>query len=123
MGAAVFSHWLLDLIVHRPDLAIYDNTWKVGFGLWNHKELEFGLEVATVLAGVVIFLRRNLISSRLRKLAVVIFVLLLILIQTGNMFGSRPLSSDHAVAMTALVSYTVFAVTAFFLEDKKRRKL
>jgi hypothetical protein len=35
LGAAVFSHWILDLIVHRPDLALYDNTYKMGFGLWN----------------------------------------------------------------------------------------
>src|SRR5438445_12789563 len=26
---AVFSHWILDLVVHRPDLAIYDDTLKV----------------------------------------------------------------------------------------------
>ena len=30
VGAAVFSHWVLDLIAHPRDLAIYDNTWKVG---------------------------------------------------------------------------------------------
>src|SRR5213075_3266157 len=30
VGFAVFSHWLLDLIVHRPDLPIYDNRLKVG---------------------------------------------------------------------------------------------
>jgi membrane-bound metal-dependent hydrolase YbcI (DUF457 family) len=40
VALAVFSHWILDLIVHRPDLAIYDDSLKVGFGLgiteaWN----------------------------------------------------------------------------------------
>ena len=30
VGAAVFSHWVLDLIVHRPDLPLYDNSAKVG---------------------------------------------------------------------------------------------
>src|SRR5438309_10812335 len=24
VGAAVFSHWVLDLLVHRPDLPLYD---------------------------------------------------------------------------------------------------
>jgi hypothetical protein len=33
VAAAVFSHWILDLIVHAPDLWIYDGV-KVGFGLW-----------------------------------------------------------------------------------------
>ena len=32
IGLAVFSHWIFDLIAHPRDLAIYDNTWKVGFG-------------------------------------------------------------------------------------------
>src|SRR4030095_1843195 len=35
VGLAVFSHWILDLIVHRPDLSLYDDTFKVGLGLWN----------------------------------------------------------------------------------------
>src|SRR6185369_17966598 len=26
VGVAVFSHWVLDLIVHRPDLSMYDDT-------------------------------------------------------------------------------------------------
>src|SRR5437762_13568340 len=28
VALAVFSHWILDLIVHRPDLAIYVDTLK-----------------------------------------------------------------------------------------------
>src|SRR5258707_15579083 len=44
VGLAVFSHWMLDLLVHRPDLAIYDDTLKIGFGLWNYKGPEFVLE-------------------------------------------------------------------------------
>src|ERR1700724_2655754 len=30
VALAVFSHWVLDLVVHRPDLPLYDNTAKVG---------------------------------------------------------------------------------------------
>src|SRR5207237_5228192 len=59
---AVFSHWILDLVVHRPDLAIYDDTLKVGFGLWNYKGLEFGLEIAILIGGIIIYLRRNALS-------------------------------------------------------------
>src|SRR6266566_6051884 len=29
VGIAVFSHWVLDFLVHRPDLPLYDNTAKV----------------------------------------------------------------------------------------------
>jgi membrane-bound metal-dependent hydrolase YbcI (DUF457 family) len=33
IGVAVFSHWVLDFLVHRPDLPLYDDTMKVGLGL------------------------------------------------------------------------------------------
>src|SRR5437879_10301817 len=28
IGIAVFSHWVLDVLVHRPDLPLYDDTMK-----------------------------------------------------------------------------------------------
>ena len=120
VALAVFSHWILDLIVHRPDLAIYDDTLKVGFGLWNYRGLEFGLEMAILVAGIIIYLKRNVVRSVVRKYSLIIFGVLLILIQTGNTFVSRPLSSDHAVAFTALISYTLFTAVAFLLENKRK---
>jgi len=29
VGVAVFSHWVLDFLVHRPDLPLYDDSSKV----------------------------------------------------------------------------------------------
>src|SRR5258705_1564543 len=45
VAAASFSHWLLDLIVHVPDLPVYGNTAKVGLGLWSHVALRIPLEL------------------------------------------------------------------------------
>src|SRR5207248_5351154 len=66
---AVFSHWILDLIVHRPDLAIYDNVLKIGFGLWNHRGLEFSLEIAILVGGILIYLKRNSSVARTAGIA------------------------------------------------------
>jgi hypothetical protein len=52
VGLAVFSHWILDLIAHPRDLAIYDDTWKVGFGLWNYRDPEFALEIGLIGVGI-----------------------------------------------------------------------
>lgn len=50
-----FSHWVLDLIVHRPDLAIYPGGEKLlGFGLWDMPWIAFALE-AGLLAGAFLF--------------------------------------------------------------------
>ena len=115
---AVFSHWILDLIVHRPDLAIYDDTLKVGFGLWNYRGLEFILEIAILVVGIVLYLKRNAINSVARKADVITFGVVLILIQAGNTFVGRPPSSDRAFAITALIFYTLFAGIALLLEKR-----
>ncbi len=117
VGFAVFSHWLLDLIVHRPDLPIYDGTMKVGFGLWNHRGIEFALEIGILFLGAVVYLKRN--GAIARKIGIIIFVAALVLVQTSNTFLRRPPSSDRAFAITALVFYTVFAVIAFLLEKRR----
>jgi hypothetical protein len=117
VGFAVFSHWLLDLMVHRPDLAIYDDTLKVGFGLWNYRGIEFVLEIGILVFGAVLYLKRN--GAIARKIGIVIFVVVLALIQTSNTFLRRPPSSNRAFAVTALVFYTVFAGIAFLLEKRR----
>src|ERR1700757_2228188 len=55
VGLAVFSHWVLDLVAHPRDLAIYDDTWKAGFGLWNYRDPEFALEVALLAGGIALY--------------------------------------------------------------------
>jgi hypothetical protein len=42
IGAAVFSHWVLDWLVHRPDLPLYDDAMKVGLGIWNFRRSQSG---------------------------------------------------------------------------------
>ena len=52
----VLSHWILDLIVHRPDLPLFPNGPKEGFGLWNSPVIAVTLEFIIFTAGIVIYL-------------------------------------------------------------------
>ena len=52
VGVAVFSHWPLDLVVHRLDLPLYDNALKVGFGLWDYPVLTSVVESIVTLGGL-----------------------------------------------------------------------
>ena len=90
---------------------------KVGFGLWNYRGIEFVLEIAILLFGAVLYLKRN--GAIARKIGIIIFVSALVLIQTSNTFLRQPPSSDRAFAITALIFYTVFAVIAFLLERRR----
>ena len=102
VGFAVFSHWILDFVVHRPDLPLYDNTAKVGLGLWNAPALAFGLEAALLFGGIWFCLRGRLA----RSLGTMVFGVLMLAIQAYVFFGPPP-ASDRAAAWTALVAYAV----------------
>jgi hypothetical protein len=111
VGLAVFSHWVLDLVVHRPDLPLYDNTIKVGLGLWNSPALAFGLEIVLLFGGMWLFFR----ASARRRLATAAFGLIMVAIQAYVFFGPPPVS-DKAAAASALAAYALFAGVIWFLE-------
>lgn len=114
VGVAVFSHWVLDLIVHVPDLPLYDNSMKVGFGLWNAPALAFGLEIVLLVAGMWLCLRGRLAQS----LATLAFGVLMFGVQAYVFFGPPP-TSDQAFATTALVLYAAFAAAIWWLQDRR----
>jgi hypothetical protein len=120
VGLAVFSHWILDLIVHPRDLAIYDNTWKVGFVLWNYRNPEFALEIALLAGGLGLYLARNAMSA-IRKGAVIAFGIALVIVQIGDTYVPRTPLSEKATAMGVWIFYTLFVIIAFATEKIGRR--
>jgi hypothetical protein len=115
IGIAVFSHWVLDLIAHPRDLAIYDNTWKVGFGLWNYRDPEFALEIALLAVGIMLYLTRNAMPG-IRKVAVIAFGVVLVVIQIGDTYVPRNPLTDKQTVMGVWIFYTLFVVVAFVIE-------
>jgi hypothetical protein len=118
VGVAVFSHWVLDLLVHRPDLPLYDNTMKMGLGLWNLPVLAFALEIVFLFFGLYLYLRATKPVGRGGHYGMLIFAVVMLPVQALVFFGPPP-SSGSAAAITALVSYAVFAAVASQLEKKR----
>jgi hypothetical protein len=57
VAALVFSHWLLDLVVHRHDLGVLDDEpHKLGFALWDWPRIEMPLELGLVVVGLWLYL-------------------------------------------------------------------
>ncbi len=111
VALAVLSHWFLDFLVHRPDLPLYDNTAKVGLGLWNVPAVAFVLEAALLFGGMWLYLATGVVP----RLRMVVFGLVMLAIQAYVFFGPPPVS-DNAAAWTALAAYVVFAAVAARLE-------
>ncbi len=113
-GLAVFSHWVLDLLVHRPDLPLWRDTAKVGLGLWNAPAIEISLEVVLLLGSIWWCFRENLSRAK----GTFMFGVVLSLIQIGSYFSPPP-SSDKAIAAQAIAAYIVFAIVIWWLQDRK----
>ena len=118
VGMAVFSHWLFDLVVHRPDLPLYDNTLKVGLGLWNLPAIAFMLEVALLVGSMYLCMRITKPVRRGGFYGMIIFGLFMTGVQLMVFFGKPPTSATE-VAISALVSYFLFAAVGFWLEQKR----
>lgn len=116
VALAVFSHWVLDLVVHRPDLPLYGDTAKVGLGLWNFPIVAFVLEAVLLIGGMWLYFG----VSQAPRSPMVLFGLVMLLIQTYHVFFSPPPVSDKAAAASALIAYAVLAAVAAWLERKRR---
>jgi hypothetical protein len=118
VGGAVFSHWVLDLLVHRPDLPLYDDTLKVGLGLWDYPVLAFAMEIALLFGGMILYLRSTTPKDNIGRYGMVVFGVVAVAMQSVVFFGAPPTSPEAAAAI-ALVSYFGFAAVVYWLEGKR----
>jgi hypothetical protein len=115
VAAAVFSHWLLDLVVHVPDMPLFDNAMKVGFGLWRHVWISLPLELAVLVLGAWLYARHVPARRRRGDLWLWIFVAALAALQIYSTFAPPP-TAVTPVALSALGLYAVLAVVAGIVE-------
>ncbi|MCP4204296.1 MAG: hypothetical protein GY769_20465 [bacterium] len=118
LGAAVLSHWVLDLVVHTPDLPLLgDASTKLGLGLWNSAPLTFILEAALLLGGLWLYLRATVskAGSRLGRFGMVGLVIFVIALNVYNLFGPPPAAFMEVFGL-AMVSYLGLAGIAFWLD-------
>jgi hypothetical protein len=120
MGIAVLSHWFFDLIVHTPDLPLWNDTsTKLGFGLWNNAIATYTLEAALLLGGLWLYLSATTSRSSIGRYGMAVFVLILLLINTVNIFGPPFGNTKISLAISALVMYFLFAGVAHWLDGKR----
>ncbi len=120
MAGAVFSHWLLDLVVHVPDLPLWGDAFKVGFGLWRHRWMSFPLEIATLAAGAAVYSRAVPSRNPQGDIWLWGFVAALAAVQAIGSFGAPP-ESGLAQAHLALFFYLLLAALAGLVDWVRAR--
>jgi hypothetical protein len=118
VGVVVLSHWVLDWLVHRPDLPLYDDTVKVGLGLWNHVALSLVLEASVLGGGLWLYLKHTRALTAVGRYGPVAVVLLMLAIQGAALVGPPP-PSPAVVAVSGLSMYVAFAVAARWIDRQR----
>ncbi|MVN75195.1 hypothetical protein GO988_02545 [Hymenobacter sp. HMF4947] len=114
VGLLVPSHWLLDVVVHIPDLPLYPGPSPLlGFGLWNHLGLTQVAEFVLLGAGLWLYTRRTQARNGVGRYGLVGLVAFLILVHLGSLFSPPPASitalgwSGQLFWLTVLLAYWV----------------
>ncbi|HBH36998.1 MAG TPA: hypothetical protein DDX06_01275 [Curvibacter sp.] len=119
LGLLVLSHWVLDLLVHRPDLQIL--PWSdtvVGLRLWSSLTLTLALEVPLFMLGVWLYARSTRASDAAGRWGLVGLVLFLFVVYAGNVLGSPP-PSVSAIAWIGQLQWLL--VLLGYWVDRHRR--
>jgi hypothetical protein len=114
LALAVVSHWLLDAIVHRPDLPLTPKGPPVaGLGLWNSVPGTLALESAMFLAAVWLYMRCSKPRDRVGIIGFWLFIAFLVVVYVSNAFGPPP-PDAHAVVLVAMGLWPVVIWAAWF---------
>lgn len=108
LAALVVSHWVLDLVAHRPDLPLWPGGPRVGFGLWNSLPATLAVEFALFLAGALIYASVTRARDRWGTVLFWSFVVVLAGIYLSAVFGPPP-PSVRVLAMSGLFGWLFVA--------------
>jgi len=109
LAVLVVSHWVLDVVSHRPDMPLaFGESVRVGLGLWNLPVAAIGLELALFGAGTLIYVRQTRALDRRGSLGFWALVLFLLAVYAANLLGPAP-PSTGAVAWSAQAMWLLVA--------------
>jgi hypothetical protein len=101
LATLVVSHWVLDVVVHRPDMPLtLTGSTRLGLGLWNSLPVTLMLELAVFVTGAAVYSRATRARDRVGTIGLWALMGFLVLVYLASVFGSPP-PSAQAVAWSA----------------------
>jgi membrane-bound metal-dependent hydrolase YbcI (DUF457 family) len=109
LAAGVFSHWVLDFVTHRPDMAIYPGgSARVGLGLWYSIPATVAIEGAMFIAGVALYAKTTRARDTRGRVSFWAYVGLLAVLYVAT-FVTPPPATMGPVIVGGLLSWLFVA--------------
>lgn len=118
VALAVFSHFILDAIVHIPDLPLLgEHSYKIGLGLWRQMPLEIAVELLLSGAALFFFIKGSGLRRSRIALAVGLVVFLGAMTAAGPYMTPEPPPAS-VQAMSAFITLVVVVLIGFWIDGR-----
>jgi hypothetical protein len=115
--AAVVSHWLLDVIAHRPDMLLAPDAHRYfGLGLWVSIPATLVVEGGLWLAGVILYVRITRAKSWAGIYPFWIAIALFTLFWYQNIAGPPP-ANPRSAPISSLIFFSLAVVWGYWMNS------
>ena len=116
-GVVVLSHWILDFVVHVPDLPLWPGGPKVGLGLWNQPAATIVVETLMFIAGIWIYEKTTRPKNMVGRASVWAYAIVLMGLYLGDA-TSPPPPNISVVAWMGLIGW-LFVLWALWIDNNR----
>lgn len=118
LGLLVISHWLLDVIVHQPDLPLYPGQSEMfGLNLWSSLPATLAIEIPLFALGVWLYSKATTPNDSIGRWGLAGLVAFLLVIYAGNLFGPPP-PSTQAIAWAGQLQW-LFVIWGYWIDNHR----
>jgi hypothetical protein len=115
LAALVFSHYVLDVITHRPDMPVTINgTTRLGLGLWNHPGTALTIESAMFIVGTAFYTSATRATDRIGRIGLWALIVVMVALFFAALYGPPP-PSTAALAVGGHFAW-LFVLWAYWVD-------
>ena len=114
MAALVVSHWVLDVLTHRPDMPVYPGGSTFGLGLWNSIPATLIVELVLYAAGLWVYVRATEARDRIGRWGFIALAIFLVVVYLASI-GAAP-SSIPGIYIPALAGVILLTVWSWWAD-------
>ena len=120
VALAVASHWVLDVVAHRPDLPLWPGGPKLGLGLWNSVPATLLVELALFGLGLWLYFGATRARDRIGRWGAWALAAFLLASYLGSGFG--PLPPDARTLAFSALSLWIFVPWAWWVDRHREAR-
>jgi len=119
VAALVFSHYLLDVHTHRPDMPItIGGATRLGLGLWNHPGATLAIESGLFIIGAALYTSATRPRNRTGEVVFWFLIVILVAIYFSALYGPPP-PNPEAVAVAGHLLW-LFVLWGYWVDRNRQ---